>query len=198
VTRAHPPAAAPPGAEIRGAVLRLYLDPAVTPSASLRAALRAALPEGAAARVERAGAAEWLPVEWEVAILRAIHAEGGDGAVLRTAAALARAARSTPVFRTLYAATLGVLGRSREAMVRVAVASWELGMRNAGRRGPIESDGRAFRITHEELPASWDRLLVLRVCGSAEVMLEWKGVAPRAEAEWTEGATRVVYVLTWP
>jgi hypothetical protein len=183
---------------MRGAILRLYLDPAVTPSAALRAEMRAALPEGAAPRVERAGAAEWLPVTWELAMLRAVHAAGGDRAVRELSASLARSARATPVFRTLYAAMLGVVGRSREAMVRVAIAAWDLGMRNAGRRGAIEGDGRVFRVVHEDLPAAWDRLLVLRVCGSAEVMLEWNGVAPRADAEWSDGATRAVYVLTWP
>jgi hypothetical protein len=184
--------------EIRGAILRQYLDPEVTPARELREAMRAALPEGAPARVAHAGTAEWLPVEWEVAMLRAVHGAGGDAAVREVAASLARATRRNPVFRTLYAASLGVLGRSREALVRVAVGSWELGMRNAGRRGAIEGGGRVFRVAHEDLPAGWDRLLVLRVCGSAEVMLERDGVAPRGEAEWSAGATRVVYAFTWP
>jgi hypothetical protein len=179
-------------------VLRLYLDPAVPMAASLRASMRAALPEGADRRIEQAGAAEWLPVAWELAMLRAIHAAGGDAAVREVSAALARTTRGTALFRTLYGATLGLFGRSREALVRVAVGSWDLAMRNAGRRGTIEGDGRVFRIAQEDLPAIWDRLLVLRVCGSAEVMLEWNGVAPRAEAEWTPGSARVVYVFTWP
>lgn len=38
----------------------------------------------------------------------------------------------------------------------------------------------------------------LRVSGAMEVLLEAGGVAPRAEADWVEGAPRVEDVLTWP
>ncbi len=192
------PVAAGPEPEVRGAILRQYFDPAVARSPELRAALRAALPAGAATAIERAGAAEWLPVAWEVAMLGAVHARGGDGAVRGIAADLARATPSTPVFRTLYDATLGMLGSHREILVRIAVTSWDLGMRNAGRRGGIVGQGAVFRVAHEDLPPRWDRLMVLRVCGSIEVLLESGGVAPRAEAEWAEGSPRAVYVLTWP
>jgi hypothetical protein len=184
--------------ELRAALLRLYLDPSVPCDPETRAAMRAALTPEALVRIERAGGSEWLPAAWEIAMLRAVHARGGDAAVRAMGAAVGRAARDIPVFRTLIAAALAMLRGRREILVRFLYASLDFSMRNAGRRGAIVGAGKVIRFSHEDLPAaSWDRTLNLRNCGAIE-SLELGGAAPRVEAEWTEGTSRVVYVLTWP
>ena len=162
------------------------------------AAMRAAVSPDTLRRIERARATEWLPLAWEIALLRAVHARGGDEAVRAVAVAVGRAARRLPVFQPLFDAMIGMLGRHREILVRFLVASLDLSMRNAGRRGAITGEGRVIRIVLEEIPAaSWDRVVNLRNCGAIE-SLDVNGISPRAEAEWVEGSTRVVYTLTWP
>jgi hypothetical protein len=193
-----PGPAAPPPPEIRAALLRLYLDPRVSCPPDLRAAMRAALPAEVVPRIERARFSEWLPAAWEIAMLRAVHAKGGDPAVRAVAVAVGRAARDVPIIRPLIAATFGMLGRRREALVRFLVASMDLSMRNAGRGGPVTGSGRVFQHTHEDIPAAWwDRTLNIRNCGAIE-SLDLSGPAPRVGVEWSEGSTRAVYTLTWP
>jgi hypothetical protein len=186
-----------PAPEIRAALLRLYLDPKVRCEAETRAAMRAALPDGALQRIERAGASVWLPVAWEIAMLRAVHARGGDAAVRAIGGEVGRLARDVPVFRSLLTAVLAMLAGHREILVRFLYASLDLAMRNAGRCGAITGEGKVIRFSQEDLPASWDRTLNLRNCG-AIASLELGGGTPRVEAEWEDGASRVVYVLTWP
>lgn len=198
---AGPPGDAPPAPaapELRAAVLRLYLDPRTPLDAATRALLRGALPAETLRRIESASPSEWLPAAWEIAMLRAVHARGGDAAVRALAGEVGRVARDVPVFRPLLSATLAMLARHREALVRFVFASFDLAMRNAGRRGAVVGDGRVVRLWHEDIPAAaWDRTLNLRICGSIEA-LELKGVAPRVEVDWTEGSPRAVYTLTWP
>jgi hypothetical protein len=191
-------ASARPPPEIRAALLRLYFAPAVRCDAETRAGMRAALPPEALQRIERAGASEWLPAAWEIAMLRSVHARGGDAAVRAIGGEVGRVARDVPVFRPLFAAVLAMLGERREMLVRFLYASLDLSMRNAGRRGAVVGDGKVVRLAHEDLPAaSWDRTLNLRNCGAIE-SLELRGPSPRVDVEWTEGATRAIYVLTWP
>jgi hypothetical protein len=183
--------------ELRAALLRLYLAPAVGGSPEVRAAMRAALPEGALQRIERAGPSEWLPAAWEIAMLRAVHARGGDAAVRAVGGEVGRLARAVPVFRPLLAVVLAMLGGHREMLVRFIYASMDLSMRNAGRRGAVVGDGKVVRLAIEDLPASWDRTLHLRNCGAIE-SIELERASPRVDVEWAEGSQRAVYVLTWP
>lgn len=195
---AAPGAPPRPAPEIRAAILRLYLDPRTRLDAATRALLRGALPAEALQRMDRAGPSEWLPAAWEIAMLRAVHARGGDAAVRAVAGEVGRVARDVPVFRPLLSATLGMLGRHREALVRFLFASLDLSMRNAGRRGAVVGEGRVVRLWHEDIPAdAWDRTLNVRNCGAIE-SLDVKGVAPRVDVDWTEGSARAVYTLTWP
>ncbi len=189
-----------PVPEIRAALLRLYLDPAVRCDADDRAAMRAALPPEALRRIELAGAVEWLPLAWEIAMLRAVHARGGDAAVRALGGEVGRAGLNVPIFRSLLQALLGMLGRHRELLVRFLVASLDLSMRNAGRhwrcrrRGPRDP-ARASRT----MPAGvvGPDASGLRTCGVIE-SLELSGTAPRVAFEWNEGSARAVYTLTWP
>ncbi len=194
----EPAAAARPDPELRAALLRLYLSPAIRCDAGTRAAMRAALPEEALRRIALAAASEWLPLSWEIAMLRAVHARGGDAAVRAVTGEVGRVARDIPVFRPLLTATLGMLARHREVLVRFLLASIELSTRHAGRRGAVVGEGRVVRFSLEDIPAAaWDRTVNLRNCGAIEG-LELKGTAPRADVEWAEGSTRAVYTLTWP
>ena len=187
-----------PVPEIRAALLRLYLDPAVRCDADDRAAMRAALPPEALRRSELAGAVEWLPLAWEIAMLRAVHARGGDAAVRALGGEVGRAGLNVPIFRSLLQALLGMLGRHRELLVRFLVASFDLSMRNAGRHCAVVGAGRVIQLAIEDVPAgSWDRTVGLRTCGVIE-SLDLGGTAPRVAFEWNEGSARAVYTLTWP
>jgi hypothetical protein len=192
---AEPTAPAP---EIRAALLRLYLDPAVRCDPDHRAAMRAAISPDALRRIELAGAVEWLPLAWEVAMLRAVHGRGGDEAVRALARELGRAGLNVPIFRSLLQAVLGMLGRHRELLVRFLFASFDLSMRNAGRHCPVVGAGRVIQLAIEDIPAgSWDRTVGLRARGVIE-SLDLSGTAPRVAFEWNEGSARAVYTLTWP
>jgi hypothetical protein len=185
--------------QLRASLLRLYLERLPSLDAEATAAARAALGAETIRRVERAAGHVWLPMAWELAILRAVHAARGDGAVRALGREVGRAALSNPILRPLVSAVLGMLGRRPEALVQLALAGWGVAVRDAGGAAIVARRGGELKIAYEGIPeVARHRAHLLRMCGSVEALLRSGGVDARVEiGEWTEGAARAVYVVSW-
>jgi hypothetical protein len=191
---------APPPAEpaLRASLLRLFLrhlDAARPEDAAL---VREALGPEAVARIERTPGHEWLPISWEVAILRTLRDRHGDEAPRAVGRAVGRGAVDDAILRPLIRATLTMLGRRPDVLLQIALAGWRVATRNACRVAiSSRSDGEA-RVSLRDLPPVMrDRAILLRMAGSLEALLDYGGVAAAIDVEWEPGAAKAFHRVRW-
>lgn len=184
--------------QLRASLLRLYLRRIAVRSQEDAAAVRAAVGSENVARIERAIGHEWLPMSLEVAILRAIHARHGDEGVHALGRDVGHAAIGDGILGPLVRATVTMLGRRPDVLVHIAIRGWSLATRNAGRvRVSTRTDGEV-RIAMEDLPPVMrERIVLLRLAGSTEALLEYGVPAAGSELEWAAGAARADLRLWW-
>jgi hypothetical protein len=184
---------------IRASLLKLYLEVVSAAAAEHAEAVHRALGPDAIARIVRARSADWLPMAWEVAILRAVHERSGDAGVRVLARALGRRAVEHPIFRTLFEVARVLLGVKPEAMLDVGNRGWTRATRDAGtstlvRRGPgmgvVRFEGLPEPLRH--------RALFVKAGASGEVVLELvRDVAARSEVEYVDGSACAELRFSW-
>jgi len=183
--------------EIRASLLKLYLARLDVRGKEEAAAARAALGADAVRRIERTRGNEWLPMAWEVSMLRAVHGMRGDEGVRELGRELGRAAIEDALLGPLVKAMLGMLGRRPDVLLQLSLAGWGTATRNAGRGSIIERTDGLARLAIDALPAALrERALLLRICGSVEALLEMGGVAARAEPGG-EDRDRLYLAVSW-
>jgi hypothetical protein len=183
---------------VRTSLLRLYLrhlDGARPGDAS---AAREALGPEAVARIERTPGHEWLPMAYELAILRAIHARHGEEGVRALGRAVGRAAVDDALLRPLVRATLTMLGRRPDVLVHIALVGWRIATRNACRiTVAARADGEVTLRFLGMPPVMRDRAMLLRMDGSLEALLDYGGVAARSETTWEPGSADATVKVRW-
>lgn len=189
---------APEDPAVRTSLLRLYLrhlDAARPDDAS---GARGALGPEAVARIERTPGHEWLPMAYEVVILRAIHARRGDEGVRAVGRAVGRAAVDDAILRPLVRATLTMLGRRPDVLLHIALVGWRIATRNACRIAVASrADGEVTLRFLGMPPVMRDQAMLLRMDGSLEALLEYGGVAASCETAWEPGAADATVKVRW-
>jgi hypothetical protein len=191
---------APPSEEpaLRASLLKLYLRhlDAVRPDDAH--AVREALGPAAVARIERAPGHEWLPISWEVAIVRTLQDRHGDDGPRAVGRAVGRAAVDDAILRPLVRATLTMLGRRPDVLLQIALAGWRVATRNTCRLSiASRADGEARVSIAEMPPVMRDRALLLRMAGSLEALLGYGGVAATIDVEWEPGTANAFHRVRW-
>jgi hypothetical protein len=190
------PAAEEPA--LRASLLRLYLRHLDAAHPDDAGAAREALGAEAVARIERAPGHEWLPISYEVAILRAIHARHGDEGARAVGRAVGRAAVDDAILRPLVRATLTMLGRRPDVLLHIALVGWRIATRNACRLAVASRADREVRLSVLDIPPVMrDRAMFLRMAGSLDALLEYGGVAAASEVEWEPGSMRAAVRVRW-
>jgi len=185
-------------AELRASLLRLYLERVrVLGEEDLAAALDE-LGDEAAQRIRGTAGHDWLPVAFEIAILRSVQRRRGEEGVRELGRDVGRAAMGNAIMRPLVSATFGMLGRHPEALVQLAVAGMSVATRNAGRVRIVSRKNAEVRLLYGPIPeVCRDRALLLRYSGSIEAVLEQGRVRARAELEWNPGEPSALFVVSW-
>jgi hypothetical protein len=183
---------------LRASLLRLFLRHLDAARPGDASAVREALGAEAVARIERATGHEWLPIAWEVAIVRVLQARHGDEAPRAVGRAVGRAAVDDAILRPLVRATLTMLGRRPDVLLHIALVGWRIATRNACRMAiASRADGEARVSIRDIPPVMRDRAILLRMAGSLEALLEYGGVAAAIDVEWEPGAASAFHRVRW-
>ncbi|HEY6006362.1 MAG TPA: hypothetical protein VIV57_26015 [Anaeromyxobacter sp.] len=183
---------------VRASLLRLYLRHIDAARPGDATPVREALGAEAVARIERASGHEWLPIAYEVAILRALRARHGDEAPRAVGRAVGRAAVDDAILRPLVRATLIMLGRRPDVLVHIALAGWRIATRNACRLAVSSRADGEVRLSMVDIPPVMrDRAMLLRMDGSLEALLGYGGVAAEVETDWEAGAAHATVRVRW-
>jgi hypothetical protein len=91
-----------------------------------------------------------------------------------------------------------MLGRRPEALAQLAMAGWSVAVRDAGGVAIVGRRAGVLRVADVGIPEPVrHRAHLLRMCGSVEALLRSGGVDAHVKLQWTEGAARAVYVVSW-
>ncbi len=184
--------------EVRASLLKLYLQRLPALGDDDCAAVRADLGPDTLGRIERAGARDWLPLAFEVAIVRAVHRRRGDEGARELGRDVARASFDHAVFRPLISAMLGMLGRRPDVLLQLAMAGWSVAVRNGGRWAITSRADGEVRLAHHDVPEVWRvRGASLRVCGAAEALLAHGGLKAHVTVESAPDAPTARYTVSW-
>jgi hypothetical protein len=183
---------------IRASFLKLYLRELPRIADDDEEAVREALGSEAIARIARTPAYDWLPITYEVAIVRAVHERRGDAGVHALGRGMGNAATRHAFLRTLIEAMVVMRGRRPETLFQIAMASWPRLIRNGGRNryallGPHEAI-----IWIEEFPEPMRyRPLFVRAAASVEVLLELARIRVTSAVEYHPEARRAELRFSW-
>lgn len=184
--------------EIRASLLKLYLVRLPLRGVEDASAVREALGPEAIRRIEWAAGHDWLPLAFELTMLRVVRARRGDEGVRALGRDMGRAAVDDAFLRPLVAAMLVMLGRRPDVLLQLSQAGWRLATRNAGSFSVVSRRDGEVRMRFDAPPELLqDSVLLLRGAGSLEALFAYGGVEARAEVEWTPGASAAVVVVSW-
>ena len=184
---------------IRASLARMVLRRAAEVWPDDAAAIRAALGPDALDRLERTPGHEWVPLAFEVAIVRAVHARHGDEGARRLGVEIGRAGLEHPLLRPLVVATLGMLGRRPPVLLEIASAAWMVATREAGRPGRARprAGGATLDLSQLTEVVIRERAYLLRMAGALQALFELARLSTTCDVEWEEGAPRAVLQLSW-
>jgi hypothetical protein len=150
-------------------------------------------------RIERAGRAEWLPIEIELTLTRTILAEVGEEGLRRWSSAALKRSLDSSLFRPLLDSAVRLFGLSPLGLFKMAPQGWRRAFRGAGELTVQPEGPAALQIDLVGLPeALQDRSFVLtigtslyalldacKVDGEIRVVEPPPGVGARYQATWT-------------
>lgn len=167
--------------EVRAFLLRTLLSGLAARWPEDVPAAHAALGPEALARIEGAPAAGWVPFEWEIAVDRALRALRGEERVRELGRELGRSAVARGLLAPLATATLAMLGRRPQTLLRLTLAGWRIATRGAGDNEIVPGEGPGeVRIRFVGAPPVLrDRALMLRLSGTVEALFAHAGVPAR-------------------
>lgn len=182
----------------RATLMRLLVRRATDLWPADEGALRAAVGEEGLARLARTPAYEWVPMAWEVAIVRSVHARYGDAGALRLGRELARAGADHALVRPIVSATVGMLGRRKpRAIADIIARVWSIATRDAGRLVVSAPPGEVH-LEHERLPPLLrERAFLLRIGAMAEGILGHVGLETSLALEWEPGSPSARMRVAW-
>jgi hypothetical protein len=183
---------------VRASFLKLFLRELPRIAKDDEDAVREALGPEAIALIARTPAYDWLPITYEVAIVRAVHERRGDAGVHALGRGMGSATTRHAFLRTLVEAMIVMRGRRPETLLQIAMASWPRLIRNGGRNRYALVGSREAIILIEELPEPMRyRPLYVRAAATVEALLELAPVRATSTAELDREACRAELRFRW-
>jgi hypothetical protein len=183
---------------VRASFLKLYLRELPRIAKGDEDAVREALGPEAIARIAGTPGYDWLPLTYEVAIVRAVHERHGDAGVHALGRGMGSAATRHAFLRTLIEAMVVMRGRRPETLLQIAMASWPRLIRDAGRNRYTLLGSHEATIWIEEFPEPMRyRPLYVRAAGSVEALLELARIRATSTVEYDPEACRAELRFRW-
>jgi hypothetical protein len=150
-------------------------------------------------RIERADRAEWLPIEIELTLTRAVLAEVGEEGLGRWSSAALKRSLDSSLFRPLLDSAVRLFGLSPQGLFKMAPQGWRRAFRGAGELAVQPNGPGALQVDLVGLPEELkDRSFVLtigtclyalfdacQVAGRVQVVAPPPGVGARYQVSWT-------------
>lgn len=150
-------------------------------------------------RIEQAGRADWLPIEIELTLTRAILSEVGEEGLRRWSSAALKRSLDSSLFRPLLDTAVRLFGLSPQGLFKMVPQGWKRAFRGAGELTVQPEGPSAVQVDLVGLPEELqDRSFVLtigtslyalldacQVTGRIQVVEAPPGVGARYQASWT-------------
>jgi hypothetical protein len=150
-------------------------------------------------RIEQASRADWLPIEIELTLTRAIRSEVGDEGLRQWSSAALKRSLDSSLFRPLLDTAVRLFGLSPLGLFKMVPQGWKRAFRGAGELTVQPEGPGAVLVELVGLPAELqDRSFVLtigtslyalldacKVTGSIQVVEPPPGIGARYRITWT-------------
>jgi len=150
-------------------------------------------------RIEQAGRAEWLPIEIELTLTRAILAEVGEEGLRQWSSAALKRSLDSSLFRPLLDTAVRLFGLSPQGLFKMVPQGWKRAFRDAGELTVQPEGPDTLHVDLVGLPEELrDRSFVLtigtcmyalfdacKVTGQIQVVAPPPGIGARYRVSWT-------------
>jgi hypothetical protein len=186
----------PPRPEMRAAQLKEDLPALLELGEGTAAAIRARLDPEVLRRIESATRVDWLPLEVDLALVRAVGAEVGDDGLRRWGRAAARR-NTNALFRPLVETAVRLFGFTPAGVFKFLPQAWKAAFRGCGelRVDPV-APGELRIVLASPPDAARDPAFLVSIAGAFETVYDTCDTPGRVQVERVEPG-EVAFLATW-
>lgn len=160
--------------------------------------VRSAIPD-TVTEIERAARVDWLPIDVDVALTRAVHQLKGTPGVRDWSRRSLLSAVEGPMLRPIVRAVVALFGLTPATVLRRAPMAWQQIYQDCGLLvcEPVSPHEMRLRVEGARGPFLNDGAYVEGTCGTFEGAVDLGGARGVVHAHMDPGAGRVEFTVTW-